>query len=579
MKGNHHLLPKEGLFALKQDKKRKLWRVLCMTLALSMALIACTGKSGDGGNNRATDGGSGGNASGNGLDPITISVFIGAPQQTPTPDNRIYKKIRDELGVTLEMEFLVGDLQQKLGVMIAGGEYPDLITADTKLVAAKAVIPLEDLIEEHAPNLRKHFAKAWNKMKDSSDGHIYWLPNYGIIHGEFVSTWYSGPAFWIQKKVLKEFGYPKPKTLDEFMKLVRDYVAKHPTTEDGQPTIGYTTLASDWRTFPLLNPPEHLIGHPNDGGVVVRDGVAEVFATKDYAKRYYKELNALYNEGLFDKEAFVQNYDQYLAKLSSGRVVAMFDQHWNFQPAEDNLIAQGRILDTYVGFPLVYDTSIRDWYLDRPVPNLNNGFGISKDAKDPVRIIKFLDALITEEWQKILSWGEEGIDYHVDENGRFYRTPEQRAQQEDPTWKLANRADALFGYIPKIEGTFSDGNATSPGNQPEEYWESLKPEDKELLGAYGYNKWTDFFSPPPENPVYYPAWQIDLIEGSEAKIAETQMTETSLKYLPQAIMAKPGQFDAVWDEYVKAFEKINVQAYLDRVNEQLQWRIENWPTE
>jgi len=567
---------------LTGEKKRRLWRGLSIALALILVLAACSGKSDDGGGSGSTGQGTGGGSDsgngsgGSGNEPITITAFIGAPQQTPTPDNRIYKKIEEELGVKLEMEFLVGDLQQKLGVMIAGGEYPDLITADTKLVAAKAVIPLEDLIEEHAPNLKKHYAQAWNKMKDSSDGHIYWLPNYGIIHGEFFQTWYAGPAFWIQKKVLKEFGYTKPKTLDEFMKLVRDYVAKHPTTEDGQPTIGYTALAYDWRTFPLLNPPEHLIGHPNDGGVVVRDGVAEVFAVKDYAKQYNAELNKLYNEGLFDKEAFVQNYDQYLAKLSSGRVVALFDQHWNFQPAEDNLIAQGRIWDTYVGFPLVYDTSIRDWYLDRPLPNLNNGFGISKDAKDPVRIIKFLDALITEEWQKILSWGEEGIDYHVDENGRFYRTPEQRTQQEDPTWKLANRADALMGYIPKIEGTFSDGNATSPGNQPEEFFESLKPEDKEVLSAYGHKVWTDFFSPAPENPVYYPAWQIDLIDGSEASIAGQQMTDTSLKYLPQSIMAKPGQFDAVWDEYVKAFDRINVQAYLDRVNEQLQWRIENW---
>ena len=66
------------------------------------------------------------------MKPITISAFIGTPNQAPTADNRIYKKIKDELGVTLNMEFLVGDLQQKLGVMIAGGEYPDLITADTE---------------------------------------------------------------------------------------------------------------------------------------------------------------------------------------------------------------------------------------------------------------------------------------------------------------------------------------------------------------------------------------------------------------------------------------------------------------
>ena len=158
------------------------------------------------------------------------------------------------------------------------------------------------------------------------------------------------------------------------MKLISDYAAKHPTI-DGQPTIGFTTLAYDWRTFPLLNAPEHLIGHPNDGGVVVRQRRGVAYSRyKDIAKPYYKKLNGLYNEGLMDKEAFVQNYDQYLAKISTGRVLGMFDQHWNFQQGEDTLISQGKIGQTYVGFPLVYDTSIKDYYLDRPRHELEQRF-------------------------------------------------------------------------------------------------------------------------------------------------------------------------------------------------------------
>ncbi|WP_037288056.1 extracellular solute-binding protein [Saccharibacillus sacchari] len=543
---------------------KKLWGAASLVLAAALALSACGG----GDATTAEDG----------TETLTISAFISTPNQAPTEDNRIYKKIQDELGVKLNMEFLVGDLQQKLGVMIAGGEYPDLITADTKLVAAGAVIPLEDLIEEHAPNLKKHYEKYWNRMKDSSDGHIYWLPNYGAYSGEFSSNAYNGPAFWVQKAVLEDAGYPTPKTLDDFTKLIRDYAAKNPTI-DGQPTIGFSTLASDWRTFPLLNPPEHLTGHPNDGGVVVDDGVATVFADKDMSKQYYKELNGLFNEGLFDKEAFVQNYDQYLAKLSSGRVLGMFDQKWNFQPAEDTLISQGKIDRTYVGFPLVFDTATQDHYLDRPVINLNNGFGISKNAKDPVKIIKFLDSLMDEKYQKLLGWGEEGTDYMVDEQGRFYRTPEQRKEQEDPSWKLANRADGFYGAAPKMQGTFTDGNATGPGDQPEEFYASLKDEDKKLLDAYGFKTWSDFFSPAPENEVYYPAWQIDLVEGSDASVANKQMTDTSLKFLPQAVMAADGKFDSVWNDYVQAFGKINVKAYEDRINEQIQWRIENWAAE
>ncbi|MBB6730924.1 ABC transporter substrate-binding protein [Cohnella zeiphila] len=574
--------------------RKKLWGSASLALALSLALAGCSGNnngnnaggSADGGSSpsqgaasgtaSASAGGSAEASTGDDLKPITISAFIGSPNQAPTPDNRIYKKIKDELGVTLNMEFLVGDLQQKLGVMIAGGDYPDLITADPKLVTAKAVIPLEDLIDKYGPHLKEHYAAYWNRMKDSSDGHIYWLPNYGAYTGEVHNTGpYEGPAFFIQKQVLKEAGWPTPKTLDDYFKLISDYAAKHPTTSDGQPTIGFTTLAYDWRTFPLTNAPEHLSGHANDGGVVVDNGVASVFATQDISKTYYKKLNDIYNQGLMDKEAFVQNYDQYLAKISSGRVLGMFDQRWDFEQGENELVAQNKIGETYVGFPLTYD-GVKDHYLDRAVINLNNGFGISKDAKDPVRIIKFLDALVTEDWQKTLQWGEEGVDYEVDANGKFYRTQEQRDQQNDPTWKLANKADALWGYAPKMEGTYSDGNATGPGGQPDEFYASLKPEDKEVLDAYQHKTWSEFFSPAPENPVYYPAWQIDLIDGSDASVANKQMTDATLKYLPKAIMSKPDKFDSVWDEYVNAYKKINVKAYEDRINSQIQWRIQNW---
>ncbi|MNP51676.1 hypothetical protein D3C76_1460170 [compost metagenome] len=76
--------------------------------------------------------------------------------------------------------------------------------------------------------------------------------------------------------------------------------------------------------------------------------------------------------------------------------------------------------------------------------------------------------------------------------------------------------------------------------------------------------------------MYYPAWQVDLKEGSDAAVANKQMTDTSLKFLPKAIMSKPDEFDNIWTEYVDAYKKIDVKSYEDRINEQLKWRIENW---
>lgn len=558
-------------------KKKSVFRLsLILLLSLGLVLSAC------GGNNKeAAKSGDNGQVSGEntdkGVEPFEISVFIGEAGQQPTPDNKIYKLIKEETGASFKFEFLAGDIDQKLGVMIAGGDYPDMMTTNQKLVGAGALIPLEDLIEEHAPNLKKHYEKYWNMMKDPNDGHIYYLPNYGVYNADPDTTWYSGPAFWIQKDVLAEAGYPQVKTLDQYFDLIKQYKEKHPDI-DGTPTIGFEILNDDWRNWGLFNAPQHLIGHPNDGGVVVKDGKAEIFADKDYAKRYYQKLNEMNAEGIVDKETFTQNYDQYIAKLSSGAVLGMFDQHWNFQTAENALLTQERHERTYVGLPLVFDEGVRDHYKDRPALNLDNGFGITVNASEEkaIKILKLLDTLIQEDWQKIFTWGIEGEDYYVNEEGRYMKTQEQRDAFNDATWKLANKADAYYGRAPKMQGQFSDGNSTDAAAQPEEYKAGLKDYDRNFLEQYGFNSYVDFFSPAPENDIAYPAWSVDLVDSSEAKIINTKQNELSTKFLPKAILASPAEFDSVWDDYVKEIGKLNVKTYEDRINEVLQWRRDTW---
>ena len=58
--------------------------------------------------------------------PITVTVFKGDPGDQPTADNKIYKKIADELGISFEIEFLANDLNQTLSLKIADDKQPDL---------------------------------------------------------------------------------------------------------------------------------------------------------------------------------------------------------------------------------------------------------------------------------------------------------------------------------------------------------------------------------------------------------------------------------------------------------------------
>src|SRR5512139_3693733 len=61
-------------------------------------------------------------------DPTTLSVWITSAEQAPAPDNKITKLLKEKLGVTLKYEIVTPDNEdQKIGVMLAGGQYPDLI--------------------------------------------------------------------------------------------------------------------------------------------------------------------------------------------------------------------------------------------------------------------------------------------------------------------------------------------------------------------------------------------------------------------------------------------------------------------
>ena len=54
------------------------------------------------------------------------------------------------------------------------------------------------------------------------------------------------------------------------------------------------------------------------------------YNTSDTAVKYFKKLNEEYQKGIVDPESFTQTYDEYISKLSTGRVLGMIDQWWDF---------------------------------------------------------------------------------------------------------------------------------------------------------------------------------------------------------------------------------------------------------
>ena len=516
------------------------------------------------------------------LEPITLTVFRGDPGDQHTDDNKIYKLIEEKFGVTFKFEFLAGDLDETLGLKISGQDYPDLFDGGNSadlIITNGALINLLDYVSpEKTPRLWAHIEPQKARLiekNEAGEDVLYIIPNYGLADGEQIANSVGGPAFFIQKQVLAWDNYSHPKTMDEYFDLLARFLEANPNSPDGQPYVGFAILCEDWRHFCLINPVQHLMGRPNDGEVLIdvsnNDFHTETFIDKPYAKAYYKKLNEMFHKGLINKDTFVMNYDQYIAAISSGLVLGMFDQAWDFQSATDALVTAGKYENTYVALGIIYDEKdvagvqmptenwkIEEHYLNGSVPNVRRGFGISVNCKCPERIVAMWEEMMSDEWQMIFNWGIEGEDYSIDENGRLIMTNEQFANSQDANWKLANKAEAFTQSSPKKQGYIMNdievngkvvkaGNCWEVGNQPEIVFGQMNDYDKEFLAKYGFKKFADFVNPPLELAPYGEAWQIDY---SPVDVEHQDFCDIQDKELPELIMCDPAEFDAKWDQFV-----------------------------
>ena len=513
--------------------------------------------------------------------PITISVFheTGNHPQ-PAANNPIYQYIKEKLNVTFKWDILVGDAKQKQGVMIAGGDYPDILELrGNEWIDAGALIPLEDLIENYAPRIKEHYKEVWEKMK-SSDGHIYYLINFGVFQGLDQNPNYDQAAFWVQKAVLKDAGYPKVATVDQFFDMISSYYSKNPTI-NGSPTIPFTIITHDWRIFELWNPPNFLAGYPNEGNGIVNPETFEYknFFTQDISKRWFKKLNELNARGLIDRTSFTDNYDQYLAKISAGRVLAQSVQGWQFMYSADLANRdRGENIRTMVPLPIVFDQDISPHYRHRAIPNLLRGMGISVSAKDPVRIIRFINDLLDEEVQRTIHWGIEGKHWQRNGEGIPFRTEEQRANWQNDNWQTLNRARLMDDIFPKIQGSFTDGYPSDLSFFFPEREAILLPEDIELFKAYGVTSTNELMDkdPPPNSP-WFPTWSLPPPpDGSDAQIAITRCEQTMRQRLPQMILAPPADFERLWSAYITEMNRNGIAACDSYVQEQLNQRLIDW---
>ena len=496
----------------------------------------------------------------------------------PWKDTPVGKYLAEKTNVDLEIEYLVGsDVRQKASLLIAAGEYPDMMTtadASGDFKAAGAFIPLNDYIA-NSTNMKDCFTNSQMKLMTQEDGNIYWFGSHASENAVYPSA-----GYYLNMDLLKQADYPEVKYFDQWQQLIIDYVAANPTY-NGQSTIGVSEPTEAWRASAVqYGGSRFLVGYQNDGLTIVNPDTleAKIIMDQDFQKEFCKMLNTMWNLGIADPEMFMQTDEQYQAKIGSGRIAGLYDQRSMIQVGLDALEAAdpSRML---VAFPVVLEGVTTERYRGPRNFTGGSGFGITVSCKDPDRAFQFLDDLASEDCQIVLRWGVEGTDYSVGEDGGLVKTDDQWKQYNDINYKQSSGIEQLswFYFRPGLEALPTSGTVLSPSNTAE--FASLAYEDyeKEFLTHYNAQTFCDWFNPS-YNAMYEPGWSIrQRIDTTDPrKIAGETALEITLEYVPKLAQCKPEEFDNVWNEFAGKLADLPLREYEALATEMLQAGAENY---
>lgn len=545
--------------------KRKVVSLMLVSAMVAGMLAGCGSDSGSSKGGSSTETGSAAEASSSGetaddaddKSPITFEYF-NADGKNGNWDNPVAKAITEATGVTLDVSYPVasqGDAKEDVALMIANDEYPDMIYAKgsaTDLYQAGALIDMTDLIEKYGPNIKKMYGAEMEKLKWSQDDPGIYQLSYAGVNQKTLTT---GGSCQIQWAALKENDYKYPKTLDEYEKMIKSYLAAHPKTEDGLDMIGITMSASDWHWMITLGNPAGLIADasPDNGQWIIDDEYNVHYKhVTDEEKEYFKWLCRMYNEGILDPNFATQTDDDYIAKVASGRVVAITDTEWHYSQCEATLVADGKVDQTYVGLPVTLREDQVEKALLYQGTTVGWGIGITKSCEDPVRAIKFLDYLCSDEGQILYHWGIEGENYFLDDDGQPYRTDEEVAKaQSDPDYAKNTGIDNYTGFPIYGTGSYSEDGFPYTPTTKESVIANYNTAEKEGCEAMGFEMLTDMFAQPEEFDLlpYSALWAYQ--QPQELAEKQTILDEIAWPGLVKCVTGTEDEFDGNWESMVQ----------------------------
>jgi putative aldouronate transport system substrate-binding protein len=468
--------------------------------------------------------------------------------------SEVAQEITKRTGATIKWDIITGDFRTKMNVWLAAGDYPDVINIhDNTLesyIKAGAVLDLAPLIKQHAPNIMKAYNNDLSFLQHP-DGKVY-----GLLQPPTKKVSQLNQAGWvaIQAAVLKDAGYPAIKTLEDVRTIVSNYIKKNPEIGGGK-TLGFSNYGAANQLYNIFDTSARLYaGFPTTAQYFVDDqkNARLRFFEPGYtdAFKFFQKINA---EGLFDPESLVQTPEQFTAKCAQGRVLVVFGGGNCTGELEKTMIDR-----SYIPFDIVAPGKTK--LVVKPSTNANRGgdmwLSITKNAKDPVRIIQFYDDMFKLENQILVGWGIEGKYFKV-ENGKRVVTDwfmEQIKANPSTYYEILG-----IGYARPLSTnyasgfTLSDGDFAKFGDSESYISRNLNAVHKEVLTKYNAKTFSDLLVKGTEMDYNFTPstvkWTDDIKKFNSEAIAE--WGKAVQKFIFEKDAAK---LDGIWADFQKTLK-------------------------
>lgn len=406
-------------------------------------------------------------------EPIDLKFFTGKyPSNSDKYEELlIWKKYAEETNVNVEFELHPFDtLSEKKGVVLAGGDYPDAFYS-ARLSSSElykygkqgTFIPLNDLIDEYAPNLKKLMEADPNLEKGLTmpDGNIYSFPSY--YDPNFLAM-LIGTPLWVYEPWLEELNMDEPQTTEEFydyLKAVKETDLNGNGENDEIPYSGngisplLYQLKGAWGLGNMGN------GHP----LIDLDPETDelrFYRTDPKYKEVLEYVHTLYSEGLIDKEIFEIESGQLNAKGAEGLLGSVI------VPNPSSVMDK----DGFIGLSALKGPHGDQIYSQLKTPIVHVGaFAITDKNEHPAATVRWMDHFFSDEGATFYFMGVEGETY------------EKKGEKElEYVEEITDNPDGLT-YAQAIEKYFSWNGGSYPGYVQEWYFKGSESHPNALEAA------------------------------------------------------------------------------------------------